>query len=83
MDSRSQALFEMDPNTATITTNYKLDREFMDVHYLGFAASTQDQPHRTATTTLQVLSNDFNLMCKQMSLIFNSVLHIKGTGFYT
>ena len=70
VDSRSQAMFEIDPNTATITTNNKLDREFMDVHYLRIVASTQDQPQRTATTTLQVLSNDFTLLCKRISLKF-------------
>ena len=54
VDSRSQAMFEIDPNTATITTNNKLDREFMDVHYLRIVATSQDPPQRTATTTLQV-----------------------------
>jgi hypothetical protein len=54
VDSRSQAMFEIDPNTATITTNNKLDREFMDIHYLRIVASSRDQPQRTGTTTLQV-----------------------------
>ena len=54
VDSRSQAMFEIDHSSATITTNNKLDREFMDVHYLRIVATSQDTPQRTATTTLQV-----------------------------
>lgn len=54
VDSRSQAMFEIDPDSATITTNNKLDREFMEVHYLRVVATTREEPQRTATTTLQV-----------------------------
>ena len=55
VDSRSQDMFDIDPNTGTISTNIKLDREFMDVHYLRIVATTNDSPQLTATTTVQVL----------------------------
>ena len=54
VDSRSQDMFAIDPNSATITTNDKLDREFMDVHYLRIVATTNDSPQMSATTTVQV-----------------------------
>lgn len=54
VDSRSQDMFAIDTNTATITTNDKLDREFMDVHYLRIVATTNDSPQLSATTTVQV-----------------------------
>ena len=55
IDSRSQDLFSIDPVTAAITTNDKLDREFMDVHYFRVVAVTADRPPLTATTTVQVI----------------------------
>ena len=55
VDSRSQDMFAIDSNTGTITTNDKLDREFMDVHYLRIVATTNDSPQMTATTTVQVI----------------------------
>ena len=54
VDSWSQDMFAIDTNTATITTNDKLDREFMDVHYLRIVATTNDSPQLSATTTVQV-----------------------------
>ena len=54
VDSRSQEMFSMDAGSGTITTTAKLDREFMDVHYLRVIAATTDTPQMTATTTLQV-----------------------------
>ena len=55
VDSRSQDMFAIDSNTGTITTNDKLDREFLDVHYLRIVATTNDSPQMTATTTVQVI----------------------------
>ena len=55
VDSRSQDMFSMDPVSGTITTTTKLDREFMDVHYLRIVATTNDSPQLTATTTVQVI----------------------------
>ena len=54
VDSRSQAMFSIDSDTATITTNDKLDREFLDVHYLRIVATSEANPELTATTTVQV-----------------------------
>ena len=54
VDSRSQDMFDIDPNSGTISTNIKLDREFMDVHYLRIVATTNESPQMTATTTVQV-----------------------------
>ena len=57
VDSRSQDMFAMDPVSGTITTTTKLDREFMEVHYLRIVATTNDSPQLTATTTVQVIIN--------------------------
>ena len=66
VDSRSQDMFAIDADTATITTNDKLDREFMDVHYLRIVATTNDNPQLSATTTVQV-SNHFTLQRRKHS----------------
>ena len=55
LDARSQDMFNIDPDSGTISTTTKLDREFMDVHYLRVIATTDDSPQQTATTTVQVI----------------------------
>ena len=60
VDSRSQDMFNIDENSGTISTATKLDREFMDVHYLRILATTVESPEMTATTTVQISVEDVN-----------------------
>ena len=82
VDSRSQDMFSMDPVSGTITTTTKLDREFMDVHYLRIVATTNDSPQLTATTTVQViidlsLSVAFSLFSSLLSIILFSLFEFR------
>lgn len=79
VDSRSQDMFSMDPVSGTIITTTKLDREFMDIHYLRIVATTNDSPQLSATTTVQVI---IYLSSRCTVTIFNPVYFIsvvKGT----
>ena len=74
VDSRSQEMFSIDPYSAVITTNSKLDREFMDVHYLRVVATTTESPQLTATTTLQVsLNTHLHTTVFVLSLYFSAI----------
>lgn len=52
-NARSQEFFEIDSKSGVISTVSKLDREFMDVHYLKVTASEADSS-TTATATVKV-----------------------------
>lgn len=60
LDARSQSMFSIDSISGLITTTSRLDREFMDVHYLRITAVDTGIPPRTGTTTLQINVNDDN-----------------------
>jgi hypothetical protein len=59
IDARSQEFFSIEKATGAISTVSKLDREFMDTHYLEVAAVDTTSQH-TATTTLVVHVVDIN-----------------------
>ncbi|RWS15474.1 hypothetical protein B4U79_12965 [Dinothrombium tinctorium] len=60
LDARSQSMFSIDSISGVITTTSRLDREFMDVHYLRITASDSGIPQKTGTTTLQINVIDEN-----------------------
>lgn len=60
IDARSQSMFAIDSVSGLVTTTTRLDREFMDVHYLRITVTDGNIPPRTATTTLQINVMDEN-----------------------
>ncbi|RWS32013.1 hypothetical protein B4U80_09028, partial [Leptotrombidium deliense] len=60
LDARSQSMFSIDSVSGVVSTTARLDREFMDVHYLRITAADSGIPQKTATTTLQVNVIDEN-----------------------
>lgn len=54
LDSRSAGMFAVDSRSGVVTTQAKLDRERLDVHYFRVVAQDDTFPPRTGTTTLQV-----------------------------
>ncbi|KAH7641931.1 protocadherin-like wing polarity protein stan isoform x3 [Dermatophagoides farinae] len=60
IDARSQSMFAIDPVSGLVTTTTRLDREFMDVHYLRITVTDGNVPPRTASTTLQINVLDEN-----------------------
>ena len=60
IDARSQSMFSIDPVSGLVTTTTRLDREFMDVHYLRITVTDGGVPPKTATTTLQINVMDEN-----------------------
>ncbi len=60
IDARSQSMFAIDPVSGLVTTTTRLDREFMDVHYLRITVTDSHVPPRTASTTLQINIVDEN-----------------------
>ncbi|CAG2161702.1 unnamed protein product [Oppiella nova] len=64
LDARSQSIFSIDSTSGVITTTARLDREFMDVHYLKITCESRvfifGVPARSGTTTLQINVNDEN-----------------------
>lgn len=60
IDARSQSMFAIDPVTGLVTTTTRLDREFMDVHYLRITVIDSHVSPRTASTTLQINVLDEN-----------------------
>ncbi|OQV23975.1 Protocadherin-like wing polarity protein stan [Hypsibius exemplaris] len=59
-DSRSQALFMIDPESGVITTESQLDREVIAYHYFRITAVSDADKWTTATTTLTVKVLDIN-----------------------
>lgn len=60
LDARSQSMFSIDPVSGVVISTSRLDREYMDVHYLRITAVDSGMPARTGTTTLQINVNDEN-----------------------
>lgn len=54
LDSRSSGMFAVDSRSGVITTQARLDRERLDVHYFKVIAQDDTFPPRSGTTTLQV-----------------------------
>ncbi|XP_031351868.1 protocadherin-like wing polarity protein stan isoform X2 [Photinus pyralis] len=60
LDSRTQAMFDIDTKSGVITTKVKLDRELVDVHYFRVTATDDSFPPRSGTTMLQINVLDAN-----------------------
>ncbi|KAI8429178.1 hypothetical protein MSG28_007715 [Choristoneura fumiferana] len=60
LDSRSAGMFAVDARTGVVTTQAKLDRERLDVHYFRVVAQDDTFPPRSGTTTLQINVLDCN-----------------------
>ncbi|GBP48920.1 Protocadherin-like wing polarity protein stan [Eumeta japonica] len=60
LDSRSAGMFAVDSRTGVVTTQARLDRERLDVHYFRVVAQDDTFPPRTGTTTLQINVLDCN-----------------------
>ncbi|XP_026328508.1 protocadherin-like wing polarity protein stan isoform X2 [Hyposmocoma kahamanoa] len=60
LDSRSAGMFAVDSRTGVITTQARLDRERLDVHYFRVVAQDDTFPPRSGTTTLQINVLDCN-----------------------
>lgn len=58
LDSRSAGMFAVDTRTGVVTTQARLDRERLDVHYFRVVAQDDTFPPRSGTTTLQVINVD-------------------------
>ncbi|XP_075631851.1 cadherin EGF LAG seven-pass G-type receptor 2 isoform X2 [Balearica regulorum gibbericeps] len=59
-DSRSDALFTMDPVTGAITTTATLDRESKSTHVFRVTAADHGTPRRSSMATLTVTVSDTN-----------------------
>ncbi|CAM9875358.1 unnamed protein product [Bubo scandiacus] len=59
-DSRSDALFAMDPVTGAVTTAAPLDRESKSTHVFRVTAADHGTPRRSAMATLTVTVSDAN-----------------------
>ncbi|KAJ0179731.1 hypothetical protein K1T71_004322 [Dendrolimus kikuchii] len=60
LDSRSAGMFAVDTMTGAVTTQARLDRERLDVHYFRVVAQDDTFPPRSGTTTLQINVLDCN-----------------------
>ncbi|RVE52505.1 hypothetical protein evm_002899 [Chilo suppressalis] len=60
LDSRSAGMFAVDSRTGVVTTQARLDRERLDVHYFRMVAQDDTFPPRSGTTTLQINVLDCN-----------------------
>uniref|UniRef100_H3CYQ7 Cadherin EGF LAG seven-pass G-type receptor 1 n=1 Tax=Tetraodon nigroviridis TaxID=99883 RepID=H3CYQ7_TETNG len=60
LDSRSNAFFEIDLRTGSITTSRPLDREFKDTHVFKVTVTDNGSPKRSATSYLTVTVSDTN-----------------------
>lgn len=60
LDSRSAGMFTVDSNTGVVTTQARLDRERLNVHYFRVVAQDDTFPPRSGTTTLQINVLDCN-----------------------
>ncbi|XP_023244632.1 protocadherin-like wing polarity protein stan isoform X2 [Centruroides sculpturatus] len=60
LDARSQSMFTIDSISGVITTTARLDREYMDVHYLRITATDSGTPSKSGSTTLQINVVDYN-----------------------
>ncbi|KAJ8975858.1 hypothetical protein NQ317_015895 [Molorchus minor] len=60
LDSRTQAMFDIDQKTGVVSTKVQLDRELVDVHYFRVTALDDSFPPRSGTTMLQINVLDAN-----------------------
>ncbi|KAJ2938245.1 hypothetical protein O0L34_g17587 [Tuta absoluta] len=60
LDSRSAGMFAVDSRSGVVTTQARLDRERLDVHYFRVVAQDDTFPPRSGTTTLQINVLDCN-----------------------
>ncbi|KAG5887443.1 hypothetical protein JTB14_003294 [Gonioctena quinquepunctata] len=60
LDSRTQAMFDIDQKSGVVTTKVQLDRELVDVHYFRVTAMDDSFPPRSGTTMLQINVLDAN-----------------------
>lgn len=60
LDSRTQAMFDIDQKTGVVTTKVQLDRELVDVHYFRVTVMDDSFPPRSGTTMLQINVLDAN-----------------------
>ncbi|VEN48444.1 unnamed protein product, partial [Callosobruchus maculatus] len=60
LDSRTQAMFDIDSRTGLVSTRVQLDRELVDVHYFRVTATDDSFPPRSGTTMLQINVLDAN-----------------------
>ncbi|XP_060527638.1 protocadherin-like wing polarity protein stan isoform X2 [Cylas formicarius] len=60
LDSRTQGMFDIDPQTGIVSTRVQLDRELVDVHYFRITATHNIFPPRSGTTMLQINVLDAN-----------------------
>ncbi|XP_076265474.1 protocadherin-like wing polarity protein stan isoform X1 [Rhynchophorus ferrugineus] len=60
LDSRTQAMFDIDAKSGVVTTKVQLDRELVDVHYFRVTALDDSFPPRSGTTMLQINVLDAN-----------------------
>ncbi|KAJ8914679.1 hypothetical protein NQ315_017377 [Exocentrus adspersus] len=60
LDSRTQAMFDIDKKIGVVNTKVKLDRELVDVHYFRVTAMDDSFPPRSGTTMLQINVLDAN-----------------------
>lgn len=91
LDSRTQAMFDIDPKTGTIVTKVKLDRELVDVHYFRVTAMDDSFPPRSGTTMLQINvldandhspvfeMNEYDASVKESVSVGSTVITLKAT----
>jgi cadherin EGF LAG seven-pass G-type receptor 1 len=91
LDSRTQAMFDIDSKTGTITTKVKLDRELVDVHYFRVTAMDDSFPPRSGTTMLQINvldandhspvfeMNEYDASIKESVSVGSTVITLKAT----
>lgn len=60
LDSRTQAMFDIDQKSGVVTTKVQLDRELVDVHYFRVTVMDDSFPPRSGTTMLQINVLDAN-----------------------
>lgn len=60
LDSRTQAMFDIDQKSGVVTTKVQLDRELVDVHYFRVSVMDDSFPPRSGTTMLQINVLDAN-----------------------
>lgn len=60
LDSRTQAMFDIDQKTGVVSTKVQLDRELVDVHYFRVTVMDDSFPPRSGTTMLQINVLDAN-----------------------
>nr|CAD7592898.1 unnamed protein product [Timema genevievae] len=91
LDSRSQGMFSIEPNSGVVSTLTSLDRELVDVHYFRVTAMDDSFPPRSGTTTLQINvldandhapvfeSNEYEASIRESVTVGSTVVTLKAT----